>query len=137
MKRIAGYLMIVCLVGGGCLGLPLSAKGEENPPEHPVVGQEWHDPVSGIDFVWVPEGCFQMGQTKADKRYIIQEQGEKNYKKYYVDELPRHEVCVDGFWMGKTEITQAQWRRIMKNNPSGFKRFHASQGDTHPVEQVS
>lgn len=32
-----------------------------DPPESPVAGQVWHDPVSDIDMVWIPEGCFQMG----------------------------------------------------------------------------
>jgi len=96
-----------------------------------AAGQKRHDSVSGIDFVWIPVGCFQMGQTETDKRYLLEVFNEEDYKKYFADELPRHEVCVDGFWMGKTEVTQAQWKRIMGNNPSNFK------GDTHPVEQVS
>jgi formylglycine-generating enzyme required for sulfatase activity len=33
--------------------------------------------------------------------------------------------------MGKTEVTQAQWKAIMGSNPSNFK------GDNLPVEQVS
>jgi len=78
---------------------------------------EWHDPVSGIDFVWVPEGCFQMGCV-----FGIDCDG---------DEKPVHKVCLDGFWMGKYEITQAQWKKVMRNNPSNFK------GDTRPVERVS
>ncbi len=48
------------------------------------------------------------------------------------DERPVHEVCVKGFWLGKTEVTQGQWRQVMANNPSRFKA-----GDDHPVEQVS
>jgi formylglycine-generating enzyme required for sulfatase activity len=47
-------------------------------------------------------------------------------------EKPVHEVCVDGYWMGKTEVTQGQWRKIMGSNPSHFKK-----GDNYPVEQVS
>ena len=47
------------------------------------------------------------------------------------DEKPRHQVRVKGFWMGKYEVTQAQWEAVMKNNPSRFK------GAIRPVEQVS
>jgi formylglycine-generating enzyme required for sulfatase activity len=97
----------------------------------PIAGQEYHDPVSGIDFVWIPEGCFLMGQTETEKQTIIQERGEGAYKNYYQDELPQHEVCLDGFWMGKTEMTQAQWQQVMGSNPSRFE------GDSRPVEQVS
>jgi hypothetical protein len=34
------------------------------------------------------------------------------------------------FWVGKTEATQAQWRKVMGDSPSNFK------GDDLPVEQV-
>lgn len=48
------------------------------------------------------------------------------------DERPVHEVCLDGFWLGKTEVTQGQWRKVMGNNPSYNKN-----GDDYPVEFVS
>lgn len=45
-----------------------------------------------------------------------------------------HKVTISkGFWMGKNEVTQAQWERIMGNNPSRFK----DAGKNAPVEQVS
>jgi TonB family protein len=47
------------------------------------------------------------------------------------DETPQHSVKVYGFYIGKYEVTQAQWRLIMGNNPSKFK------GDKRPVENVS
>ncbi len=84
----------------------------------PAVGQERHDPVSGIDFVRVAEGCFRMGSPDSEAQ-----RGS--------DEDPVHEVCVDGFWMGKYEVTQAQWEKVMGSNPSGFR------GNSHPVERVS
>lgn len=83
-----------------------------------VPRQEKYDPVSGINFVWVPAGCFRMGSPDSD-------QGRDS------DEAPVHEVCVDGFWMGKYEVTQTQWEKVMGKNPSFFK------GDSRPVEQVS
>ena len=35
------------------------------------------------------------------------------------------------FYLGKYEVTQAQWKDVMGKNPSGFK------GDNRPVEEVS
>jgi formylglycine-generating enzyme required for sulfatase activity/diacylglycerol kinase family enzyme len=79
----------------------------------------WVEPVTDMTFVWVPGGCFQMGcggwSTRCDS-----------------DELPVHEACLDGFWMGKFEVTQDQWQKVMGRNPSFFKKGHAL-----PVEQVS
>ena len=45
---------------------------------------------------------------------------------------PRHQVEItEPFWIGQTQVTQAQWSAIMGNNPSHFKGAHL------PVEQVS
>ena len=49
----------------------------------------------------------------------------------YDDEGPVHVVAVQGFYMSKYEVTQAQWLAVMGYNPSHFK------GDDHPVERVS
>ena len=47
------------------------------------------DPVTGMPFVWVEGGCFEMGSARGED-----------------DEKPVHKVCVDGFWMGTFEVTQ-------------------------------
>ena len=49
------------------------------------------------------------------------------------DENPQHQVTLThGFWMGKYEVTQAQWQAVMGTNPSHFT------GDLNrPVEQIN
>ena len=48
------------------------------------------------------------------------------------DEGPRHEVrLTKGYWLFDTPCTQALWRAVMDDNPSGF------QGEDRPVENVS
>ncbi len=47
-------------------------------------------------------------------------------------EEPAHKVTLNDYYIGETEVTQAQWRAVMKNNPSYFKDC-----DECPVEQVS
>jgi formylglycine-generating enzyme required for sulfatase activity len=48
------------------------------------------------------------------------------------DELPVHSVTLSAFYIGKYEVTQAEWFATMGNNPSNFL------GDNNrPVEQVS
>lgn len=83
-----------------------------------MLSGEVTDSTTGMEFVKVPTGCFQMGDTFGD--------GDS-------DEKPVHEVCVDGFYMGKYEVTQVQWRGIMGSNPSHF----SSCGNNCPVENVS
>ncbi|MGK5094312.1 PEGA domain-containing protein [Deltaproteobacteria bacterium TL4] len=72
---------------------------------------ELKEQASG-DFVLVKGGCFQMGD-------IFGEGGS--------DEKPVHKVCLDDFYLGKTEVTQGQWQKVMGNNPSNFKN-----GDNYP-----
>jgi len=50
----------------------------------------------------------------------------------FPDEKPVHKVRIKySFAVGKYEVTQAQWRAVMGNNPSYFK------GDSRPVERVN
>jgi formylglycine-generating enzyme required for sulfatase activity len=52
-------------------------------------------------------------------------------KDRYKHEGPAHRVDLDGFWMGKFEVTQEQYEAVMGTNPSHFK------GAKNPVESVS
>jgi formylglycine-generating enzyme required for sulfatase activity/uncharacterized caspase-like protein len=87
-------------------------------PEKEIKGKTYKDPITGMEFIFVKGGCYEMGDTFGDG---------------YDNEKPVHEVCVDDFYIGKYEVTQAQWKAIMGNNPSYFKDC----GDNCPVEQVS
>jgi formylglycine-generating enzyme required for sulfatase activity len=70
---------------------------------------------TGIEFALIPPGHFMMGSTNGGDW-----------------EKPVHEVTINySFYMGKYEVTQAQWQSVMGNNPSRFK------GDSLPVESVS
>ena len=52
------------------------------------------------------------------------------------DDEVQHQVTISrDFWLGKYEVTQAQWKAVMGNNPSHFKKFF-KRGDNNPVEQV-
>ena len=74
-----------------------------------------------MEFVWIPPGDFLMGSPE----------GEVGRSKY---EGPQHSVRISkGIWMGQYQITQAQWERVMGNNPSNF----TNAGPNAPVEMVS
>ncbi|MBF0283279.1 MAG: formylglycine-generating enzyme family protein, partial [Magnetococcales bacterium] len=82
-------------------------------------GKPWTEPVSGMAMVWIAPGCFKMGSPpRVEGRDA--------------DEGPVHSVCLSGYWIGKTEVTQGAWRRVMRNNPATFRK-----GDEYPVEHVS
>lgn len=83
-----------------------------------------------MTFVWVPPGSFQMGSTLSAEEVWSTYGGAS--PRDFVNEHPLHPVTLTrGFWMGKYEVTQAEWGAVMGSNPS----FH--QGDTLPVESIS
>ncbi|MDR1348828.1 MAG: SUMF1/EgtB/PvdO family nonheme iron enzyme [Prevotellaceae bacterium] len=71
------------------------------------------------EMVFVQGGTFMMGCTNENDKYC------RDIQK------PVHQVTVSSFNIGKYEVTQAQWKVAMGNNPSFFK------GNNLPVEQVS
>jgi len=93
---------------------PTPSVEVRKPPE---TGSFFRDSLTKMEFIFVKGGCFEMGDTFGDG---------------YSDENPVHEVCVDGFYIGKYEVTQGQWERVMGQNPSRFKS-----GDHYPVENVN
>ena len=76
--------------------------------ELPVSGTEETVMLPGnvpLTMVWCPEGTFMMGAT-------ANEQDSGNSEK------PQHQVTLtQGFWMGKYELTKAQWTAVMGTTP--------------------
>jgi len=76
----------------------------------PSLEEEWKRAIplyfkevyTGMEFIFVKGGCFEMGDIFGD--------GDP-------DEKPVHQVCVDDFYLGKYEVTQGQWDKVM-GNPS-------------------
>lgn len=92
----------LCVCLGGCPSLP--TQGEN---------------TFGMAFVHVPAGSFPMGCGESDDQCLY-------------DEKPRHLVTVSQpFYLGKFEVTQAQWAAVMGTRPGAFR------GDDLPVENVS
>ncbi len=73
----------------------------------------------GIVMVYIPAGEFTMGQTDEEKRWLIKKLGQKDYDEYYKDETPNHKVFLDGYWLGKHEVTVKQFQKFVQD--SGYK----------------
>jgi formylglycine-generating enzyme required for sulfatase activity len=78
--------------------------------------KEWREPVTGMLFVWVPEGYFQMGCGDWDEEGLS-------------DEKPVHEVFLDGFWIGKFAVTVAQYMKFVKSTDSHFPQWIEKDGE--------
>src|SRR5262245_45589181 len=53
-------------------------------------------PPPHADMVWIPGGTFKMGSER-----------------HYVEERPVHNVSVDGFWMDRHPVTNADFQRFV------------------------
>lgn len=72
----------------------------------------WREPQTGMEFVWVAKACYQMGSSQIGRPPAAPH---FPHSPPHPDESPAHEVCLDGFWLGKYEVTRAQWARVMGN----------------------
>ncbi len=91
-----------------------------------ATGLPWRvrDNGTGIEMVLIPPGSFMRG-CSASLQDLCGSQ-----------ESPVHPVTITkAFYIGRTEVTQAQWTRVIGSNPSYFKYFVDS--PSCPVEQIS
>ena len=83
------------------------------------------DNAANIEMLLVPGGTFMMGCSPGDAQCSG-------------DESPVHQVTLtNAFYMGKTEVTQAQWTAKMGNNPSTFQGASYPDATVRPVERVN
>jgi formylglycine-generating enzyme required for sulfatase activity len=94
----------------------VSPTGDNTPPEMTL---DLGDGVT-MELVYIKPGTFVMGgESKTDGRFECVE-------------LPKHEVeLTRGFYLGKYEVTQAQYQAIMGSNPS-----KSTKGPDCPVDNV-
>src|SRR5262249_17407718 len=111
------------VLGEAAEGVALAREGgDAPPPPPPPPGMNEKQVVNsiGLKLVLIAAGKFKMGTPATeDKRDD--------------DEDPIREVTITRpFYLGVYEVTQGQYERVMKANPSRFK------GDpNHPVENIS
>lgn len=67
--------------------------------QKPKSGSEFTDSSTGMKFVFVKGGCFEMGDTLGDG---------------FEDEKPVHIACVSDFYLGKYEVTVGQYRKFVQ-----------------------
>ena len=77
------------------------------------------EPVSGIRFLYVPGGRFQMGAEDIDS-----------------DSRPSHYVRVSGFWLGETAVTNAQYARFVETTGHKQPAVARDRRFAHPQQPV-
>jgi formylglycine-generating enzyme required for sulfatase activity len=108
---VTGFLMLAVSPTAFGAGQPVAKQ-------MPTASGPIKDKTTGMGLVAIKGGCFQMGESSGN--------GE-------LDEKPVHKVCVSDFRMGKFEVTQGEWLKIMGTNPSQNVKC----GLDCPVDNVS
>ncbi len=128
MKKVFFLLFVMVLVSAAgesqaCVDLPehmpiIASAAYATPIPHVSPGKTPAESSAAMEFVHVVGGCYCMGVNPGEGLR---------------DASPAHQVCVDDYYIGKYEVTQAQWQEIMGNNPSTINEC----GDNCPVVDVS
>jgi formylglycine-generating enzyme required for sulfatase activity len=79
--------------------------------------------TSGLELNWIEGGCFSMGSPPTERDRSR-------------DETPRR-GCIKGFWMGKTEVTNGQFRRFRPTHDSGSFQNRSLNEDSQPVVNLN
>jgi formylglycine-generating enzyme required for sulfatase activity len=122
---------------GECVTIPTWATVVQAQPDPAVVtdpalrvaiiatGRPWRvrDTATQVEMLLVPPGTFQMGCIITSGQYC------------FPLELPVHRVTLtNAFYLGRYEVTQAQWVATMGSNPSTFKG--STDSPNRPVENL-
>jgi formylglycine-generating enzyme required for sulfatase activity len=122
---VVACVLLAVLYGARLMLLPKEVPSPTDTPAQEVSSPKPSEPPRltstltnslGMKFVLIPAGELQMGSANG-----------------FEDEKPVHTVRISqAFYLGKHEVTQAQWQAVMGSNPSQFA------GDPQrPVERVS
>lgn len=108
MRSFALALPFVALLLLGLSGVAHAAEAVPASSESAA----WTDPATGMTFARIPAGCFRMGSP-------LNESG------HQPDEATR-QVCVKTFWMGRYEVTRAQFAAFVA--ATGYETSAERQG---------
>lgn len=123
------WLLLLLVAVGGVVGYMMSGGDEPEPTNYPELTNytDYTETAYGVDMsmVWVEGGSFKMGSDIGDS-----------------DEQPVHNVTLDGYWIGATEVTQAQWESVMgtdirqQRDKAGYSSLYG-EGSNYPMYYVN
>lgn len=91
----------------------------------------------GMEFVAIPQGEFLMGSTPEELDKVLFEMEAADMIQIK-DEAPRHKVKISKpYWLGRTEITQEQWLKVMKTKPGPAEHWSRPDWKTLPMVTTS
>lgn len=118
MNRVLAIIAVVAVI------IPASRGGAQTTKPWELQGSRAGEEIAGpngVKMVWVPAGEFTMGSARGR-----------------ADEKPVHRVRISkGFWLSKTAVTIAQWRRYCHDSGTRFRVEVISPTDDYPMWGVN
>jgi formylglycine-generating enzyme required for sulfatase activity len=99
------------------------------------------DGVDKSNMVMVPAGEFEMGITENDARKIVEANPNFADYEWFADEMPKHKVWLDEFYLDKNEVTNKEFKEFV--NQTGYKsegdweKYYSDGQDDYPVIGVT
>jgi formylglycine-generating enzyme required for sulfatase activity len=135
MKQLR-VLLIVLMLAFPAQAVMSQSEDEPQPGDTRVDAQ-------GIEQVWVPAGCFEMGITGEEYDQLIAQEPPSWVARAMLSEQPQHEVCLtSGYWIDRYEVTNAAWQAFVDAggyatqdywSPNGWKWLGAQRLDRLPA----
>jgi len=119
MTALPHFVVSTAIVCASVAALTCLLGSSQRSPSSPASMRRWVEPATGMTFVELPPGTFEMGSPAGESD---REAGEV-----------QHRVTLSRpTWMAIHEVTQRQWFEVMGTRPS-----HFAGDDERPVERVS
>jgi len=83
------------------------------PPAEPQAGDVWVNPKDGMEMVYIAPGEFTLGTSEAQVAAWLKDHP-SDKREWFQGEQPTCRVKLPGYWMGRTEVTNAQYLRFVK-----------------------
>ena len=117
MHKLSTHLLLI-----GFIAFATMASAQEAGETFTLENQD-------IEFQWCPPGTGNIG-SKLDPGTVAGNYG--GNASWFSHEKPQQELeFAQGFWIGKLEITQAQWKSVMDTTP--WKSFNVQDCDECPA----
>ncbi len=111
------------------------------PPKEAQAGDVWVNPKDGMEMVYIPPGEFILGTSDEEIDAWLKEHP-ADKRELFEDEQPQCRVKLPGYWIGRVEVTNAQYRRFVQDTghraPRHWKDGQVPSGlESFPVMYVS
>lgn len=133
MDRISTHAVRPMVMMAFLFSVPMTAIGQES------------SPPPGMALV--PAGAFDMGIEEADLAFLaemgrgVPHMSETHSRWWFGDEVARHRVEVEAFWLDSCEVTNGEFRRFVEETgydvQGDWEEFAGPGRDQHPVVSVT